>query len=64
MFSFVLVRAVGGLLSNGLACRTLVVVLLVRAAPGEYEDIDVGVEDTLNGPGDSEYLVEGVVESA
>jgi hypothetical protein len=32
--------------------------------PGEYEDIDVGVEETLNGPGDPEYRVEGVAESA
>jgi hypothetical protein len=38
--------------------------LIDRAAVGEYDDIDVGVEDTLNGPGDSEYRVEGVVETA
>jgi hypothetical protein len=32
--------------------------------PGEYDDIDVGVEETLKGPGDPEYLVEGVAERA
>jgi hypothetical protein len=32
--------------------------------PGEYDDIDVGVEETLNGPGDPEYLVEGVADRA
>ena len=44
----------GGLPCKGLACLTRVVFLEDRATPGEYEDIDVGVEDTLKGPGDSE----------
>jgi hypothetical protein len=34
------------------------------ALPGEYDDIDVGVEETLKGLGDPEYRVEGVAESA
>lgn len=29
--------------------------------PGEYEESDVGVEPRLQMPGDSEYLVEGVL---
>jgi methyl coenzyme M reductase subunit C len=29
--------------------------------PGEYEDSEVGVEPRLHMPGDSEYLVEGVL---
>jgi hypothetical protein len=32
--------------------------------PGEYEEIDVGVEETLKGLGDPEYRVDGVAESA
>lgn len=35
-----------------------------NVTPGEYEDIDVGVEDILNGPGDSESRVDGVVDRA
>jgi hypothetical protein len=41
-----------------------VLLFVDNATPGEYEDMDVGVEDTLKGPGDSEYRVEGVVERA
>ena len=61
--SGVLWRVTGGRLCNGLAC-------FVRcefresAVAGEYDDIDVGVDETLNGPGDPEYLVEGVAERA
>lgn len=62
--SGVLCRTTGGLLCKGLACRTRVVDFVDNATPGEYDDIDVGVEDTLNAPGDSEYRVEGVVEIA
>jgi hypothetical protein len=35
-----------------------------KVVPGEYDDIEVGVDDTLKGPGDPEYLVDGVAESA
>lgn len=61
--SLLLLRATGGRLSSGLVCLTRGA-LLVITTPGEYEDMDVGVEETLNGPGDSEYLVEGVDERA
>lgn len=56
-------RVVGSLFCNGLAC-------LVRSdvfdsvTPGEYDDIDVGVDEMLKAPGDSEYRVDGVAESA
>lgn len=56
-------RVTGGLLSRGLACLVRTE-LFDNTMPGEYEDMEVGVEETLNGPGDSEYRVEGVVESA
>jgi hypothetical protein len=46
-------RVTGGLLCNGLACLVRCE-LRDRAVPGEYDDIDVGVEETLKGPGDSE----------
>jgi hypothetical protein len=62
--SAVLCRTTGGRLCSGLACRTRVVLLDEIAVAGEYDDMDVGVEDTLKGPGDSEYRVEGVVETA
>jgi hypothetical protein len=54
----------GGLLSSGLTCLVLVVDLIDSATPGEYDDMEFGVEDTLKGPGDSEYRVEGVAERA
>jgi hypothetical protein len=61
--SGVLCRVTGGLLCNGLACLVRCEFLDI-AVPGEYDDMDVGVEETLNGPGDPEYRVEGVAESA
>lgn len=54
----------GGLLSSGLTCLVLVADLIDSATPGEYDDMEFGVEDTLKGPGDSEYRVEGVAERA
>lgn len=44
----------GGLLCNGLVCLKRALLLVDKATPGEYDDMDVGVEETLNGPGDSE----------
>jgi hypothetical protein len=61
--SGVLCRVTGGLLCNGLACFVRCE-FLDKALPGEYEDMDVGVEETEKGPGDPEYLVEGVAERA
>lgn len=49
-----LCREIRGLACNGLTCRARVVDFTVNVTPGEYEDMDVGVEETLNGPGDSE----------
>ena len=46
-------RVTGGLLCKGLACRVRSEVL-DNVTAGEYDDMDVGVEETLNGPGDSE----------
>jgi hypothetical protein len=40
------------------------VLLVDRVTPGEYEDMDVGVEDILKGPGDSESRVDGVEDRA
>lgn len=57
--------AVGGVktgsmvVEEGLGLRRPV--LLVCTMPGEYEERDVGVEPRLHTPGDSEYLVEGVL---
>jgi hypothetical protein len=51
--SGVLCRVTGGLLCRGLACFVRCE-FLDRAVPGEYDDIDVGVEETLKGPGDPE----------
>lgn len=58
-----LCRVTGGRLCRGLICfvRTDV---RESEVPGEYDDIDVGVDDVLNAPGDSEYRVDGVTESA
>ena len=53
-----------GLFDNGLACRKRGAGLLGSATPGEYDDIEVGVDDMLNRLGDSEYPVDGVVEGA
>lgn len=53
---------IGGLLCKGLVCLILEEALFDKITPGEYEDIEVGVEETLKGPGDSEYRVDGVVE--
>ena len=61
--SGVLCLVTGGRLCSGLDCFVREV-LLEKVAPGEYEDIDVGVDEMLKGPGDSEYRVEGVVDSA
>lgn len=46
-------RVVGGLFSKGLACLTRRDDL-ERVTPGEYDDIEVGVDEMLNAPGDSE----------
>ena len=54
----------GGLLCSGLVCLVRVVDLIDSATPGEYDDMEVGVEETLKGPGDSEYRVDGVVDRA
>lgn len=51
--SGVLCRVTGGLLCRGLACRVRLEAL-DSVVPGEYDDIDVGVDETLKGPGDSE----------
>lgn len=58
--SSVIFRAVGGRLRVGLGCRTLDVILVVveTTMPGEADDMEVGVELILKGPG--EYPVEGV----
>lgn len=61
--SGVLCLVTGGRLCKGLACFVRCE-FRDRAVPGEYDDIDVGVDETLNGPGDPEYLVEGVAERA
>jgi hypothetical protein len=62
--SGVLYLVTGGLPCKGLTCRVRMVVLADTTTPGEYEDTEVGVEETLNGLGDPEYRVEGVVERA
>lgn len=61
--SGVLCRVTGGRLCRGLICF---VRMDVRESevPGEYEDIDVGVDDVLKAPGDSEYRVDGVTDNA
>ena len=61
--SGVLCRVTGGLLCSGLACRVRFEAL-DNVVPGAEDDIDVGVDDTLKGPGESEYRVEGVAERA
>lgn len=52
--SSVIFRVVGGRLRVGLSCRILVVVFMVMGAtrPGDADDIEVGVELMLNGPGE------------
>lgn len=62
-FSSVFRHVTGGLLCIGLACLSREGAFVVKARPGECEDIEVGVEVTLKGPGDSEYLVEGLADS-
>jgi hypothetical protein len=62
--SGVLYLATEGLACKGLTCRVRLVVFADTTTPGEYEDMEVGVDETLNGPGDPEYRVEGVVERA
>jgi hypothetical protein len=64
--SGVLSLATSGRPCSGLACRIRKEDLLGKEAAGEceYEDIDVGVEEMLKTPGDSEYRVDGVVDSA
>lgn len=56
--------AVGGVktgsLVDGLGCLRRLI-LLVCTIPGEYEESEVGVEPRLQIPGDSEYLVDGVL---
>jgi hypothetical protein len=54
----------GGLLLVGLDCLVRNVLFEVTVVAGEKDDMDVGVEAMLNGPGDPEYPVEGVVDSA
>lgn len=64
-FSSVCRRVTGGtLLCIGLACLNLEGVFVVKARPGECDDIEVGVEVMLKEPGDSEYLVEGLADNA
>lgn len=57
-------RETGGFECKGLTCRIRDALLFEKTVPGEYDDMDVGVDDTLKGPGDSEYLVDGVVDRA
>lgn len=45
---------------DGLGCLNRPT-LLECISPGEYEDNEVGVEPRLHMPGDSEYLVEGLL---
>jgi hypothetical protein len=62
--SFVSFRDVDGLLRVGLFWTVLEPSpdAAESSIPGECEDMEVGVEVTLNGPG--EYPVDGVVDSA
>ena len=46
-------RVVGGRFCSGLACLVRTEVL-ESVVPGEYDDMDVGVDEMLNAPGDSE----------
>lgn len=58
-----LLRVTGGLLSAGLGCLVLEAGKRMGAtSPGDTEDMEVGVVSRLYepGPGDSEYLVEGL----
>lgn len=50
-------RVTGGRLRVGLVCRGRSGDLVVAGIPGEYEEIDVGVEVRLNEPGDSDRRV-------
>lgn len=50
----------GSLVDDGLGCLRRPI-LLVCTIPGEYEESEVGVEPRLQIPGDSEYLVDGVL---
>lgn len=50
----------GNLVCDVLACLSRPI-FVECTTPGEYEDNEVGVEPRLHMPGDSEYLVEGVL---
>jgi hypothetical protein len=52
--SSVIFRAVGGRLRVGLSCRTLEVIFAAveTMIPGEVDDMEVGVELMLKGPGE------------
>lgn len=54
----------GGLPERGLTCLMRDAGLLGSETPGEYEDMELGVEERLKRLGESEYPVEGVVEGA
>jgi hypothetical protein len=55
----------GGLFLVGLGCLVRILPIFVGwTIPGEYEDMDVGVDVGLQGPGESEYLVEGLLTDA
>jgi hypothetical protein len=60
-----LVVVAGGENTGNLVCDVLGCLkrpsLVECTMPGEYEDSEVGVEPRLHMPGDSEYLVEGVL---
>lgn len=51
----------GGRLRVGLGCLVLGPTFDPRSRAGEWEDIEVGVEVRLKGPGDSEHRVEGLL---
>lgn len=55
----------GGENTGSLVCDVLPclkrAILVECTIPGEYEDSEVGVDPRLHMPGDSEYLVEGVL---
>ena len=55
------VSVTGGQLRVGLSCLGLATGFETKRNAGEWEDIDVGVEVRLNGPGDSEQRVEGLL---
>lgn len=50
-------RVTGGRLRVGLVCRGRRGDLVMTGIPGEYEEIEVGVDVRLNAPGDSDLRV-------